>query len=130
MTQSSIAISTTPPLPGLQLVEQANGALETIATDFAGATDPASFAGPYMTWADTGTGTLWRRNAAGSAWVEIGRVLDRSFYAADVASTAQAQALTSDAVLLTPKKLDDAFGGANQSLGANTFYQKFPGGGY
>ncbi len=128
MTQASIAISTTPPLPGVQLVEQANGALETIATDFAGTTDPASFAGPYMTWADTGTGTLWRRNAAGSAWVEIGRVLDRSFYSADIASTAQAQALTSDLVLLTPKKLDDAFMGANQGLASNSYFQKHPGG--
>lgn len=128
MTQEAIAISQTPPLPGLQLVQEANGALETVATDFAGSDDPASKAGPYMTWADTGTGTLWRRNAAGSAWVAVGRVLDRSFYSGDIASTAQAQALTSDAVLLTPKKLDDAFKGANQSFASSTFYQKHPGG--
>ncbi|MCG7328069.1 hypothetical protein [Achromobacter sp. ACRQX] len=84
MTQEAIAISTTPPLPGLQMVQQANGALATIATDFAGSVDPASLAGAYMTWADTGTGTLWRRNAAGSAWVEIGRVLERPLFASDV----------------------------------------------
>lgn len=69
MTQESIAISTTPPLPGLQMVQQANAALATIATDFAGDTDPASVAGPYMTWADTSNGLLKRRNAAGTDWV-------------------------------------------------------------
>lgn len=126
--QEPIAISQTPPLPGLQLVQQANAAIATVATDFAGGTDPAALAGPYMTWADTGTGTLWRRNAAGSAWVAVGRVLDRSFYSGDIASTAQAQALTSDAVLLTPKKLDDAFRGANQGLASNSYFQKHPGG--
>lgn len=74
MTQAAIAISTTPPLPGLQMVQQANGALATIATDFAGSTDPASYAGPYMTWADTGTGLMRRRNAANTAWVVIGEI--------------------------------------------------------
>jgi hypothetical protein len=46
---------------------------------------------------------------------------------AGIASTAQAQALTDDTLALTPKKLDDAFKAANQSLGANGF-QKLPGG--
>ncbi|AMG44730.1 hypothetical protein AL520_09325 [Achromobacter xylosoxidans] len=45
-----------------------------------------------------------------------------------IASTAQAQALTDDTVLLTPKKLADAFKGANQSLGATSGWQIFPGG--
>lgn len=44
-----------------------------------------------------------------------------------VATTAQAQALTDDSVLLTPKKLADAFKGSNQSLSA-IGYQKLPGG--
>lgn len=72
MTQESIQLSTTPPYPGLQMVQDTNGALATIASDFAGSTDPASLAGPYMTWADTANGVLKRRNPAGTAWIEEG----------------------------------------------------------
>lgn len=78
MTQEAIAISTTPPLPGLQLVQQTNAALATIATDFAGPSDPAALAGPYMTWADTSNGLLKRRNAAGTAWVTEAALLRQS----------------------------------------------------
>ncbi|MFY3310891.1 gp53-like domain-containing protein [Achromobacter ruhlandii] len=45
-----------------------------------------------------------------------------------ISTTAQAQALTSDTTLLSPKKLDDAFMGPNQGFGTNTFWQKLPGG--
>lgn len=45
----------------------------------------------------------------------------------EIATTAESQALTADDVVITPKKLADAFGGANQSLGANG-YQMLPGG--
>lgn len=72
MSQDSIQISETPPLPGLQLVQQVNGALETVASDFAGATDPAAKAGPYMTWADTANSVVKRRNAANTQWVVVG----------------------------------------------------------
>ncbi|CAE32208.1 hypothetical protein [Bordetella bronchiseptica] len=75
MTQESIAVSTTPPLPGLAMVQQVNAALATIATDFAGPDDPGALAGPFMTWADTGNNLLKRRNAAGSAWVQEGVLL-------------------------------------------------------
>ncbi|WP_419342817.1 gp53-like domain-containing protein [Achromobacter sp. PD1] len=44
-----------------------------------------------------------------------------------VATTAQAQAMTDDTVLMTPKKLADAFAGTNQSL-TSPGYQKLPGG--
>lgn len=44
-----------------------------------------------------------------------------------VASTAQAQAWTSNTTLITPLRLAEALGGANQSLTA-TGYQKLPGG--
>jgi len=44
-----------------------------------------------------------------------------------VASTAQAQAFTSNTTLLTPLRLSEAFKGANQSLSANGF-QFLPGG--
>lgn len=75
MTQEAVQVTTTPPLPGLQLVQTINGALETLGTDFAGSVDPAAIAWAYSCWADTGTGTLKRRNAANSAWVIEGRLL-------------------------------------------------------
>lgn len=75
MSQSPIVVSTTPPLPGLQLVTEVNDALETIATDFAGATDPASEAFSYSLWADTATGYVKRRNAANSAWDIVARIV-------------------------------------------------------
>lgn len=74
MAQSEIQVTTTPPLPGTQLVNEVNDALETIATDFSGATDPAADAFAYSLWADTNTGDLKRRNSANSAWVTIGRI--------------------------------------------------------
>lgn len=72
MTQKAIQVPTTPPLSGAALVTDVNDALMTIATDFAGATDPAAVASPFMTWSDTANGRVKRRNAAGSAWVDIG----------------------------------------------------------
>lgn len=74
MAQSEIQVTTTPPLPGTQLVAEINDALETIATDFSGSIDPAANAFAYSLWADTGTGDLKRRNAANSAWTTIGRI--------------------------------------------------------
>lgn len=76
MAQNDIQITTTPPLPGLTLVQGVNGALQSLATDFAGAVDPASIdgVGPYCTWADTGNGLLKRRNAAGTAWIVEGEL--------------------------------------------------------
>lgn len=74
MTQEAIVISTTPPLPGLKLVQDTNAALETIATDFAGPSDPASLAAPYMTWADTANSLIKRRNAADTDWVVEGHL--------------------------------------------------------
>jgi hypothetical protein len=44
-----------------------------------------------------------------------------------VATTAQAQAMTDDTVLMTPKKLADAFGGSNQSQ-TSPGYLKLPSG--
>lgn len=75
MTQEAIVISTTPPLPGLKLVQDLNAALETIATDFSGSVDPASNAGPYMTWADTANKLIKRRNAANTEWTTEGALL-------------------------------------------------------
>ncbi|WP_238874237.1 phage tail protein [Achromobacter xylosoxidans] len=53
-----------------------------VASDFAGAVDPATLTGayvaPYMRWADTGTGWLKRRNAANNAWEPEQRLLRRT----------------------------------------------------
>lgn len=78
MTQASIEISTTPPLPGSVMVPKINDALAALGTNFAGGTDPAALAKPYMTWADTTNGLIKRRNAAGTAWVVEGHLLRRS----------------------------------------------------
>lgn len=76
MTQEAIALRTSGgAYPGLEVVQDVNKALDTIATDFAGASDPAALAGPFMTWADTGNMLLKRRNAAGTAWVTVGALL-------------------------------------------------------
>lgn len=74
MAQSSIALRTTPPYPGLQLVQDINSALQSLGTDFAGPSDPAAFAGAFMTWADTASGQRKRRNAANTAWVTEGSI--------------------------------------------------------
>lgn len=78
MTQEAILVTTTPPLPGLTLVNAINDANLTIATDFAGSSDPAANANAYMTWADTGTGYLKRRNSANSAWIIVARIFPTS----------------------------------------------------
>lgn len=55
-----------------------NNAFQTVTTDFAGATDPSamtpSCAYPYCTWVDTGNGLVKKRNAANTAWINIGTV--------------------------------------------------------
>lgn len=76
--QDRSQISTTPPLPGPDLVAGINAALGTIATDFAGGNDPANIAGPYMTWADTANGLIKRRNATNTAWVTVGELYQPS----------------------------------------------------
>lgn len=62
----------TPPLPGTTGIPLMNEALQTIATDFSGSDDPAALAWPYARWADTGAGRWRMRNAAGSAWIDLG----------------------------------------------------------
>lgn len=84
MTQEAIELRTTGgAYPGLEVVQDVNKALSTIATDFAGPDDPAALAGPYMTWADTGNMLLKRRNEAGTAWVVERRLFVTPLYADD-----------------------------------------------
>lgn len=74
--QADTQLPTTPPLSGADLVAKVNAIVETLATDFSGTTDPAALAWAFASWADTGNGVLKRRNAANSAWITIGRLLN------------------------------------------------------
>lgn len=58
-------------------------------------------------------------DSGGANWVSMG---------SGIATTPQAQAQTDDTTLLTPKKLSDAFKGANQLQTGGQFYQVLPGG--
>ncbi|MYZ44225.1 gp53-like domain-containing protein [Schauerella aestuarii] len=109
MTQTAVQVSTNPPLPGLSAVQQINNALATIATDFAGGADPASLAGPHMTWADIANSLLKRRNAANTAWVTLSDLYPRALQA-DV------NARTNDVRFVTPAGLG---GGISINLAAN-----------
>lgn len=119
MAQNDIQITTTPPLPGLTLVQGINGALQSLATDFAGSVDPAAIGGvgPYCTWADTGNGLLKRRNAAGTDWVVEGKLLANNSSAENIDYDNAASGLAAETVQdavdeLTSEKLDiaNAFG--------------------
>lgn len=70
--QKNSQVSTTPPLSGVDLVNQINSALQTLGADFSGSDDPAALAWPYARWADSGPGRWRIRNAAGTAWVDVG----------------------------------------------------------
>lgn len=88
--QENSQVSTTPPLSGVDLVDQVNKALQTIGTNFSGSDDPASIAWPYSTWADTANNLLKRRNSAGTAWVVEGVLLTShvpSLLPADIPAT-------------------------------------------
>lgn len=74
--QADTQLPTTPPLSGADLVAKVNAIVETLGTDFSGTTDPAALAWAFASWADTGNGVLKRRNAANSAWITIGRLLN------------------------------------------------------
>jgi len=121
MTQSAMQVSESPPLSGLALVQQLNRALQTLATDFAGTTDPAQFAGPFMTWADTANGLVKRRNATNTAWVEIAGLWDRAL---KIASAAEGIA-GSGTTALSPAGLVNYFG---QNLNDAQGTMKFPNG--
>lgn len=89
MTQEAIELRTTgDTYPGVAVIQDTNKALATVATDFAGAADPASLAGAWMTWADTGTMRLKRRNGANSAWVDLGPLLEEMAAKTDLTAAA------------------------------------------
>jgi len=73
MSQNSLNV---PDGSGAAVRANINLALDTLNTLNSGPSAPAN-PEAYMLWADTGTGYLWQRNAANSAWVAI-RPLDGS----------------------------------------------------
>ena len=120
MTQAAIQVTTTPPLPGLTLVNAINSANLTIATDFAGSTDPAAYASAYMTWADTLTGFLKRRNAANNAWSTIARIYPAtSENAAGYTQNLTSNAATVLSALPNGTATDAGFNAFNNSDAAN-----------
>ena len=73
--QSSITIQNG---SGAEVRAAINNALQSIVTDFAGATDVSTMtpnnAFPYCTWLDTANNLVKRRNATNTAWITIGTV--------------------------------------------------------
>lgn len=71
--QSSITIQNG---SGAEVRAAINNALQSIVTDFAGATDPSTLtptnAFPFCTWLDTANNLVKRRNASNTAWITIG----------------------------------------------------------
>lgn len=72
-----------------------------------------------IAYRSTADANLTEPGATGATWVPMG---------SGIATAAQAQALTDDSVLLTPKKLASAFQGGNQSWISGGGYQRLPGG--
>lgn len=79
MSQASTQVPTSGMVSGLAMAQAINAAMDAIASDFTGATDPAQQASnniqPNQTWADTGNMLLNRRSADNSQWIVVG-VLD------------------------------------------------------
>lgn len=72
---------------GSEVLEQMNNALETLASNFSGSSEPAeTYAG--MTWLDTsGTNPVKKeRNADNTDWIVLGTFIDDVFYNADRAT--------------------------------------------
>lgn len=57
--------------PGASFLSDLNAALAAIVSQNSGATEP-TLTYPYQWWADTTSGKLKLRNAANSAWIEVG----------------------------------------------------------
>ena len=84
MSQGSLVIPTTGTLSGLQLVNAINDAVDNLATQASGSTDPSKLSGgvkPYSFWLDTGVSpnVLRMRNAANTAWAAVGTISGTNF---------------------------------------------------
>lgn len=75
MSQNAVTIPNTGTLTGLDMVNDANAAMDTIETGRSGNSDPGAI-GAFRIWNDTTTGYRKIRNAANNAWVTIGALAD------------------------------------------------------
>lgn len=75
MSQNSTVLPTSGTLTGLGLVQKVNDALDTIASNMSGATDPGSI-GAHRLWADTQNGLLKLRNGNNDGWTVLGGLSD------------------------------------------------------
>ena len=84
MSQGSLVIPTTGTLSGLQLVNAINDAVDNLATQASGSTDPSTLTGgvkPFSMWLDTSISpnVLRMRNAANTAWASLGTISANNF---------------------------------------------------
>ena len=70
MSQHDYDISTADANTGVTMRAAINAALQALAGNNSGATEPATKY-PYMWWADTTSGYLKQRNAANTAWITV-----------------------------------------------------------
>jgi len=70
MSQHDYDITTADANTGVTMRAEINAALQALAGNNSGATEPATKY-PYMWWADTTSGYLKQRNAANSAWITV-----------------------------------------------------------
>lgn len=96
---------------GAELLEQLDGAFETLATENMGGTEP-QYKYPGMSWIDTSgkNAVLKKRNADNTAWLELGTFTEDGFLPANAV-------LDSDE---TVTKKGNIFNGANQLVVLNS----------
>jgi hypothetical protein len=73
MSQNPIVLPTTGTVSGLQLVQDANAALDTLNTKWAGSSPPSS-PEPYQDWLDTSTSPPTLRIYDGAEWVAVAQI--------------------------------------------------------
>ncbi len=86
MSQHDFEITTADANSGVAMRAAINAALQALASNNLGLTEPAD---PYagMWWADTTSGTLWLRNTANTAWLDKGLIADQGIHAATSKTT-------------------------------------------
>lgn len=99
-----------------------NGALQAIVTQNSNATAPTTTYA-NMIWYDTAANQLKKRNEANSAWITLGTIdeVTGTFLPNAIASQAQAEAGTSNTLLMTPLRTAQnaaIFGGGLTRLGS------------
>jgi hypothetical protein len=84
MAQGSLTIQTSGVLSGLALVNAINDALDNLASNASGSTDPSGLTGgvlPYSFWLDTSVSPniLKMRNSANTGWASVGTITGTNF---------------------------------------------------